>query len=228
MMRASWLIILAVGACALGCTPFKGTDATDDGGAGDAAVGMCAAQQCPPSCHFDDFSAGHCPGDWKQSGNIGMAGVVWDCTTGKLHLVADNTLDVFADLDVDVPNQTQVIHISATITITSWSPKKPVLTITLGSSTATLFGEMNVKGNPQLVTCTDNVQCTPTVATTRGAPHRFTFDLSSSGVVATVDCADATTLGGFQLGSSNLHLRFGAADGTPIDGTLDDVQVSFE
>ena len=234
---------LAGCACLVACGSFTGTDlpagagdagtsARDAAASVDAAI-SCGTEACPagkPSCHFDDFSSGDCPGAWLQKGDIGMSTVVWDCKGGKLHLAADQTKDVWADLAVSVPAATKVIHVSATIAITAWSPKKPVLTVTLGSSSLILFGEMNVDGNPQLTACTANTSCAPPQISSREAPHVFTLDLAPSGVVTTVDCASPLApIAGFAIDPSTpLHIVFGTVDGAPIDGTLDDVRVSFE
>jgi hypothetical protein len=62
-----------------------------------------------------------------------------------------------------------------------------------------------------------------------GAEHFFAFEVDGAKTSLSVDCAAVATLPGTPLASDrSVTVQFGARDGEPIDGTIDDVVISFK
>jgi hypothetical protein len=239
-MRPQLLAVALVGlACLAACGSFKGTDvaSVDDGGStnvtdsGVEASASCTPPTCAgagPSCRYYDFSAATCPPDWTPSGDVGKPGVVFDCG-GALHVAAKNTLDITESASFATPQSAYAAHVSAVIAITSWN-LGPAFVINLAKGSITLYGELSPKGYPRLHACTDVTHCTANFTSSAvGAPHLFAFDLTNDGVAVSVDCTALGKLDPIPLPvNEKLTVTFGRVDAAPIDGTLDDVRVSFD
>ncbi len=246
MMRQTWLIVLALAPGFVACASFKGTDAvggTDDGrmdakpGSGGEGGACITPTSCPPdtpSCKYYDFSSATCPQDWKPGGDVGMSGVVYECGAGNLHVAAKGTLDVDGDLSVPIPSaDTKTIFVSANLTIKTWiassiATKLPILQLSNGVSRVIVYGDMNVDANVRFTTCPMVGDCSSTFVSVPDKTHLFQFELTATGVSIAVDCAHAFSLPAFPVDSAQaFHVVFGTVDGEPIDGTIDDVRVSF-
>jgi hypothetical protein len=62
-----------------------------------------------------------------------------------------------------------------------------------------------------------------------GEAHRFTFDITRTDVALSVDCRSLATrpVATKLAAAADLRMAFGKVDANPIDGTLDDLSVSF-
>lgn len=190
----------------------------------------CAAASCEgegPSCRSFDFSEVGCPADFQPSGNTSFPGVVADCQSGKLHLSADDTLDVQASLALDAPDTDYSVRISARIAVTDWDGG-PALSLRIGPTRPfALHAGMTPAGNVSYELCQEST-CVATYESAPGKEHRFDFEVSSSGTVATVDCESFGATPALALPTSTgIEITFGKVDAQPIDGTLDNVVVAF-
>ena len=203
------------------CAPFE---AAPDGPAGDCSSASCA--DAGPSCRSYDFAGPACPADWAFAGD-GPPAVVGDCMTGKLHVVAADTLDVVSSLTVPGPAGPYAVFVSARIAVQNWD-SGDVLQLDVGPETPfELRAKIAPPGNPTFELCT-SVGCSASFDSAIGAEHLFQFDVTSSGTTATVDCQPFGATPAVVLGLSQpITLLFGKADANPIDGTLDDVIISF-
>lgn len=218
------------------CSSFDAVEpaggSAGDGGAGDAGStdgGACAAESCAdagPSCRSEDFAAG-C-GAFELGGD--PKGVVHECTNGKLHIAARDTLDATATLWVDTPLVPFSARVSARIAVTKWDGGR-MLRVTLGGTTSgfEVRAVLGAGGNPEFTLCDSTSGCSPlAIASAPGKEHLFVFDLTPGALSVTVDCASAATRAAIALPvKSELQLEFGKVDADPVDGTLDDVVVSF-
>jgi hypothetical protein len=190
----------------------------------------CPAASCSgegPSCRAYDFSGSTCPADFQLSGDTSNADVIGECQSGKLHVAAKDTLDITASLGLDAPDTDYTMRISTRIAVTDWDGGA-VLKLQVGAvQPFVLRATMTPAGNVSYELC-HGVTCEATYESAPGKEHRFDFDVSSTGTVATVDCKPFGTTTALVLPkSTGIQLSFGKTDGQPIDGTLDDVVVAF-
>jgi hypothetical protein len=195
-----------------------------------AGADGCIAPTCEgagPSCRSYDFAGPTCPLDWEFSGNTDLPGVVGDCQSGKLHLAAIDTLDVIATLGLGTPDVEYSMLVSARVAVRDWDGGSVLRLDVAGSSPFALSAEMPPSGNPRFLLC-DTGGCPATFDSTPGAEHLFQFDVTPTGTTATVDCQAFGTTPAVPLATTAfVTLAFGKVDASPIDGTLDDVVVSF-
>jgi len=230
--RATVIALLLVVACA-SCGSFGSDSRGADGGLGDgAAASTCAVATCAdagPSCFFTDFDS--CSADIFNSGDIGTAGVVGECSGGKLRVAADGTLDMTAVLSHDTPDTYDTIRISTSLAIGEWK-QGPVMRLGVGGVLVAELDTATVKsGKPSFTLCGDGgVACSaPAFEADRGVSHRFTFDITRTSVSLSIDCVPlATRTVDVVLGPRvAVAVGFGKTDASPIDGTLDDLSISF-
>lgn len=190
----------------------------------------CPAASCEgqgPSCRSYDFVGPTCPTELAFGGDTSLPNVAGECQSGKLHVSADDTLDIVARLGLEAPDTEYAIEISARIAIVDWDGG-PALRLNVGSEAAfDLRAGVTPSGNVRYELCASST-CGGSFETLPGKEHRFDFDVGSSGTQASVDCeAFASTPAGALPTSTLLELLFGKTDAQPIDGTLDDVVVAF-
>jgi hypothetical protein len=183
------------------------------------------AGEGPPSCRSEDFTAG-C-GAFELSGD--PSGVIRDCARGKLHVAAKDTLDAVGTLWVDTPLVPFATRISARVAVTAWDGGS-MLRITLGAASGfEVRAVLAASGNPQFTLCESTSGCSPiAIESAVGREHLFVFDLTADGLSLSVDCTPVLHRAAIALPvKSSLAVTFGKSDAEPIDGTLDDVVVSF-
>lgn len=226
MRRARPVIIL--GAIA-GCSTFSSAETPgSDGGAADAAAADCPAPTCADkgtTCREEHFESG-C-GAIQLEGD--PSGTTRECTGGKLHIRAENTLDVFASLTVSTPRVAYSAQASVRMNIVEWD-QGDVLAVLVDGKGARIRATPDPKGNVKLSLCAANrTGCADLpIASTLGTEHLYTFDLTPAGISLAVDCKPVATLPAVPLPTgSSVRVAFGEVDADPIDGTLDDVVVSF-
>jgi len=190
----------------------------------------CPAASCKgegPSCRAYDFAGSACPTDFQLSGDTSNPDVIGECQGGKLHVAAKDTLDITASLGLDAPDTEYTMRISTRLAVTDWDGGA-VLELRVGAARPfVLRASMTPAGNVSYDLC-HGVTCVATYESAPGKEHRFDFDVSASGTVATVDCQPFGTTTALALPTSTgIELSFGKTDGQPIDGTLDDVVVAF-
>jgi hypothetical protein len=218
-------VVLTLGAAFVVCacsTPFE---AAADGGLGSCVPPTC--EGAGPSCRSYDFAGPDCPADWELN-VVPPGSATLGCEPGKLQVKADSTFDAYATLWLDCPtNNPNGIHISARIAVVEWDGGT-VLKLDIGSAMPfELSATMKPSGNVDFLLC-DSSSCPWTHESAPNQEHLFQFDVASSGTTATVDCQTFGTTPPAPLDTSQgASLSFGRADASPIDGTLDDVVVSF-
>ena len=233
-MRLVWLVRRREPGCRWGA---GGGDGGADGAAADAgdAASACAAETCVgegPSCFFADF--GSCTPDIFNSGDWGATGVIGECKGGKLHVAATDTHDMTAVLSHDTPDTYDKIRISTSLAVGQWE-EGPVLRVGVDGVLVAELDTVTVKsGRPSFTLCGEvgdgGVACaTPAFEPNRGELHRFTFVITRTSVSLSVDCVPlATRMVHVVLGPHvSVAIGFGKVDASPIDGTLDDLSVSF-
>lgn len=232
MWRRRIAALATVGVAA--CSSFGAVEpgeGTADGGTADASAadaGACASDSCAdagPSCRSEDFAAG-C-GAFELGGDVN--GVVRECTDGKLHVAARDTLDAVATLWVDTPLVPYSARVSARIAVKKWDGGRMLRVVLGGTSGFEVRAVLGVDGNPAFKLCDSTSGCSPVAVTSApGKEHLFVFDMTPGALSVTVDCASAATRAAIALPvKSSLEVEFGKTDADPIDGTLDDVVVSF-
>lgn len=235
-MRAAVVVLLGVlfVACA-SFTDAAGPTATD-GGTGDSsstdgavsdadADPGCAAESCAGRQQCESWSFDTC-NPWKLTGD-GTA----TCKNGKLLIQAEGTLDAQAVLTVPTPSSSYSLRVAGRIVVNDWDGGR-LLAIGFGE---TLLGALNAErtalGNKiELELCRGPADCFDNkLVVDAGSEHLFVLEISNAQTKLTVDCVPFATLSGSALKTSDsLAIVFGKVDGAPIDGTLDDVLVSYE
>jgi hypothetical protein len=207
----------------------------DDDGAGGAQgtggdAGACPAPTCEGQqmeCHAYDFAGPACPADWDYVGDP-MPPVVQSCASGKLHVAAQDTLDATAALFLEAPILAYSIHVSARIGVTAWDTG-PVLTLQVGAQAPFMLVATPAPANDIRHDLCHAGGCTATFEAGAGEEHLFELDITTAGTTARVGCNPFGTTPSVPLPTNaTLILEFGHADANPIDGTLDDVVVSFD
>ncbi len=228
------LAFASIAGCAsFGTADGSGSAAGPDGGSGDGGTCVSACPAGASGCTSYDFSAATCPSDWEPKGDIGTATVVYECTGGRLHVAAQNSLDVAATDYLSPPQVAYRLHLSARIAVRTWDGTS---VFALQHSDRSLFELRAVIGattTPAYSLCDATGQCSATFTTKAASEeHVFAFDVSSTGdVVATIDCQSFARLkvSALPLASDgSLSIVFGSAPATAeVDGTLDDAVVQF-
>lgn len=234
------LLALVVGGAGA-CATFQDAPGGDDGGtmgaeasAPDGEGGLDATAPCVetcsgkgPSCTSLSFPPGDgCPPSLFFSGDTK---VTRECIDGRLHLAASGTLDVVAAYAVDVPLVEYATRVGARVAVKSWTPG-PLLRIDVsGVPIAEIDAEVSPAGRVRFVACAGAASgCGPVLELAKGEERLFVVDASKSEIAVFAGCERWTTLPGKSLPKSGkLTVRFGRTDGDPIDGTLDDLVVSF-
>ncbi len=228
------VVALATMAIFPACGSFGADDKADggalDGGGGDGAA-ACLPDPCAdagPSCTLHDFASG-CGDSFTFSGNVGDKGVVGECTGGKAHVAARNTLDSMAELALKTPGQYDAIRVSARIAVTEWDGGR-VLTVMLdGVKVGVLQAVQGASGTPRFTLCSQGA-CEQEAFNASGAEeHLFVLDITSASVALSVDCVPVATHPAKTVlnPGAPLLVDFGHPDAMPIDGTLDDLAVSY-
>ena len=239
------LVGFAAFAASTACTSFRADSAVDGGPSAetgpvmDAAAAETGPSACPvescedagPSCRSERFDAGCPTSNFAFTGDQpGVAGIVGECTAGRLHVVAANGMGVAAVFEGTTPTALRAIHVSARIAATAWDPG-PVFTVSVDAVTvAEIRAEGSPTGNPVFRFCAANGVCGSTSFTSAvGVEHVFTLDITSSAALVGIDCLPfATVASPIQIApDKSLLLSFGKTNAIGIDGTLDDLLVSF-
>lgn len=194
----------------------------------DAGTSTCEAPSCEgagSSCRSYDFES-ECPSDWELTGNFDL-GAVGECRQGKVVLAADGTLDVYATLSLESPQLSYAMNVSTRLSFMKWDGERM---FALGYGQQDLFrldGVVTPEGNSRYSLCRDD-ECAGTFECPKGEEHLFQFDLSGEGFAASVDCQPLGSLPDIELPTTTwLWLELGKRDAHPIEGTLDDVVISF-
>lgn len=234
------------------CTSFSAAPGADDGAdaspdvaaptdasldaPSDEAEPSCEVGACPqatPSCRSYSFDGPRdrdtsCPGDWTISADSDARAT---CADGKLRLAGEGTQDVEARLSVRTPGMLDGVRIAARFTIEAWDGG-PWLELIVGEETAGVVRAGTVaSGFFRLELCRsrdDSDGCVSLAEVAPGSEHVIELDVSRDATQVSVDCAAPRTQPGLAPpASSNVELVFGKVDADPIEGTLDDVVVSF-
>jgi len=232
--------LVAIVACAA-CGSFGAAESADAGageaglseaGAGAEAAAACLPDTCAdagPSCSVHDFANG-CGNAFGFVGDTKMAGVVGMCTAeGKARVAADDTLDITAELGATTPGLYESIRVSARIGVKVWDGRR-ALTIELDRVTiAEIDVVMAPSGRPVFNQCSAGDCAGQGFEANVGEEHLFAFDITSTSVSLSVDCVPFSTRpANIDLAPMvNLLVKFGHTDAQPIDGTIDDVGISF-
>lgn len=243
------LITLAIAACGSFGT---GSGATNDAGSSDAAPntpttdaasgdgGGDGAPRCDiPACAGSgcvkySFTASCPPPDWAFGGDNES---VKECRNDRIHISADGSLDVSAELSTRTPGSLRGARIELRFAIKHWA----VLSgergrmIVAGSQGGTGIGITAIETPSKtyaLQLCgADNEglrNCVDLATVSAATEHVLSLDWSDTSFVATVDCrATATQVVSRLAGNQDFGLAFGVVDAMPIDGTIGDVVVSF-
>jgi hypothetical protein len=232
---ASMLAIIACTSFTASPSPTSGDGGsvaeggTSGDGSADGNASSCAAPSCAgagPSCSSSTFDT-DC-GTWTFHGDA--SGVTKECTSGKLRIAADGTLDVTAELALTTPGELTGVAISGRIAVAAWDGGA-LFGVSLGGAVvAVVNAVMAASGNIRLRVCDGAALCAPDfVEIDVGTEHVFALDVTSAGVAFTVDCRPVVTRTASISLATNapLLLDFGKVDANPISGTLDDVVVAY-
>jgi hypothetical protein len=235
---ASSLTLVAALMCAA-CGSFGADSPAADAGvsrgadAGDAAA-ACPVETCAPTaafCLFDDFASGTCRKELTFStGDIGKPGVVGDCKDGRLHVAAAGTLDMIAELTYEAPDIYDSVRLSASLAVVDWDLAQ-VLRLSLdGALVAELDFAKTASGDSFTLCGAAGADCAAQAfVAPAGEAHRFTFDITRTTVALSVDCKPiaSRTVTSTLAPRATFSMAFGKVDADPIDGTIDDLSVSF-
>lgn len=195
--------------------------------------GPCLPPTCDPSvpsCETFDFTGDSCPGDWEFSGNTDKAefpDVIGECENGKIHVACDDTLDIVAELWREVPDESYSIDIAAHIAVQEWDGGRVLALLIDNVPYFELLGDVAPSGRIRYELCREDY-CDASFEAMPGEEHLVQFDVTDGGVQATVDCLPFAMLPAQDLLMGTwMRLEFGRMNGAPIDGTIDDVLVSF-
>ena len=159
-----------------------------------------------------------------------MAGVVGECTGGKAHVAADGTLDIRAELAVETPGQYDAVRVSARIAVKDWDGG-PALTVQLDRTVIAVIRAVKAaSGRPRFSLCDAAGTCAnQTFDANVDEEHTFALDITSASVTLSVDCVSlASYPANISLATrAGLLVDFGHTDAAPIDGTIDDLSVSY-
>ena len=225
-------LLMAVGACgSFGAANTADPMATDGGDGADAAA-ACVLEPCAdagPSCSVHDFAKG-CGSEFGFSGNTDMPGVIGTCAGGKAHIAADGTLDIIAELAAQTPGQYDAVRVSARIAVKDWDGGR-LLTVQIDRQyVVELRAVLAASGRPRFSLCDASGTCAAqTFDANADQEHTFVLDITRTSVALSVDCAPLATFNA-TIGltpRAGLVVDFGHTDAEPIDGTLDDLSVSF-
>jgi hypothetical protein len=234
-MRAVAVVVL-IGVLLIACASFTDAPAssaidggidgdTTDASSGDGTGAGCAAESCAGRQQCESWSFDTCD-QWTMSGD-GTA----TCKNGKLLIQASGTLDAQSVLTLPTPSSSYKLRVAGRIVVNDWDGGR---LIALGFA-ETPIGFINAKktalGNKiELEFCHSASDCfNRKLVVDAGSEHLFLFEISDAQTKLTVDCVPLATLSGSALETDDsLSIVFGKNDGEPIDGTLDDVVVSYE
>jgi hypothetical protein len=158
-------------------------------------------------------------------------GATVECTSGKLHVAAQDTLDAWGTLDVDAPAVPYWLRVAARIAVTAWDGGR-VLWLEIrdypySGAPFELRAGPGDNGFPAFSLCSA-AGCSAEVEVRAGEEHLFVIDVRPEGTTATIDCQPLGTAPSVELRvSAVLHFEFGKLDAAPIDGTLDDLVISL-
>jgi hypothetical protein len=233
MQSGIFVVAGAMLVVAASCASFEPSREADDAGANDSSApdagdsnAACPAETCDgrTQCTLYDFTNG-C-GDWTTGGD----GEVHECTNGKLRIKAANTLDSTAMVTLPTPSGGYTIHIAARIAFTDWDGGHAFRVRLNGETYVLLTADRTIGDTVQVKLCrSDTFDCAPIVRPLSiGAEHLLVVEMTTTGILAFVDCDALGKVGQAPLPpSGNLELTFGKNDGAPIEGTLDDVVVQY-
>lgn len=239
MKWASCATCLAlVAALCVACGSFgssSGGDAGSADAAGDSAddssdaAPACVAETCAggePSCSYFDFQGG-CPPGLSFAGDV--SGVVGECAGGKLHVAGDNTKDITAELNAKTPGAYTSIHVSARIAVMEWDGKRALVVELEGVVVAELDVVIGAAGRPIFHLCNEGNCLGTGFEAQTGEEHLFVLDITSTSVSLSVDCQPVSTVSRpiVLAPMTSLLVKFGKTDAAPIDGTIDDLAISY-
>jgi hypothetical protein len=238
MTRARVGTSIALGAliamtASLSCGAFGADSSGADGGAFGAdadSAAACSSASCADAgdtCVVRDFQS--CGSEVDFQGDITNATVMKECKDGKLHLAAKYTLDIFAELTFTTPDKYEAVHVAALLAVVDWNAGR-VLRVSVGG---TVVGEIQTTTDAMGRTfsfCSNGDCGTELFRTKAGEAHQLELDITRTSVALRVDCKPfATRATMVDLGmKTTVSVSFGRLDANPIDGTLDDLRVSYE
>lgn len=214
-------------------TPVDSDAATTDAGGGEASA-SCPAETCagrPQPCVEWTFADNTCA-PFEFAGNVDQT--VHECTSGAMHLYADNTDDLWATASQPTPTAAySSVRVAFRMRAVAWDGRRAVA-IKIGTST---LASMKIDDlgtgvlTASLCRNTDATDCVkPSFGFAAKTDHLFVFELDPVNVKLSVDCAPlASIVTEGKLGtSSDLEIAFGHQDGEPFNGDVDDVMIWFK
>lgn len=230
------VVVGVTSACASFGAAGEDPSAADAGGdAPGPDGGACAAPTCAEagvSCRAFDFAGPDCPADCDFGGDLANPSVIHECTTGKLHIAADGTLDIVATLPASqTPSVAYRVRVGARVGIKLWDGASLLRLFVADKAAFVLEATRQPSGAYALTLCDGaGTNCQPRPPTV--APdeeHLVVVDVTPSGITASLDCAPFATLPAVALPlKSTLDLVFGRPGAEPaFDGTLDDVTLAY-
>lgn len=226
-------VVVLIGVLFIACgrfsdAPESATDggidaATDSSSAADADAG-CPAESCVGREQCESWNFDDCKG-WATSGDATAT-----CKNGKLLIVAEGTLDAQAILTLPTPPSVYTLRVAGRIVVNRWDGGRALAFVVAQTAIGVVNARSTTLGNKiELELCDGNACLGRKLVVDPGSEHQFLLEVSSAQTKLTVDCVPFATLGGSALPTnSTFSLAFGRVDGNPIDGTLDDVVVSYE
>ena len=224
-MRALGVVAFAFVVSATACSRFS------------ADAGTCPRETCDAdagvACWFADFAAPTCPTvDWDYFSEPSV-GSSLECGDGALHVIARNTADVEATFGVKTPRVPYGVRIALTLVLNEWDGGR-VLAADIGANPAfVLLAGTGLGRRFALQLCptlSADSGCLDVAGASLepGTPHVLAVDITSEATRLSVDCGAPTSLPPIALEqNADLRLSFGKSDGDPIDGSIDDVKVSW-
>ena len=211
-----------------GGTPIDGA-ATDGAANGDAAnegdIPGCPAESCVgrTECKFYDFETG-C-GDWTAGGDGSVV------CNGALRVSATSTKDAEASVTLLTPSEPYSLRLAGRITLTRWDGGRVLVFGFQETPIGILIAsETPLTNKIEVRFCRSVSDCAPQKLTwDPGSKHQLLVEMSAAEIKLSVDCVAFVTLPGAAPPlKMPLGIIFGKTDGDPIEGTLDDVVVSYE
>lgn len=232
------LVTAALVAVVAACSSF-GEDAatgTADGGSGDAGVvtesgatpeggAACALPPCAAgACTAATFASG-C-GGWDLGGDSNVRPT---CDGSRLRLLAEDTLDSSAEFGARTPSSLVGVRFTARLSIARWDGGAMFAIFIDGQPTAGITAITGPSNRLDLTLCSGatSTSCKPFTAQAN-TDILVDIDLSADAVVFTMDCVEVARFPGVTIpGNKDVWARFGKTDGSPIEGSLDALQLTF-
>jgi hypothetical protein len=198
-----------------------------DGGA--CVLPTCAGETSCKSWTFDSGALAPCQG-WTFAGDL--ADTTHDCSSGNLHVAAGGTLDITATASVDNPKTPYRLRVAMRMRLAEWNAGL-IFAVSSGGNIVAQLAVIDLgAGNRRIQLCdAELVVCSPgTVVLTANLERLVVLETDGTGTTLTVDCVRVDAIPPVALATddgSRTELVFGRNDANPIDGTIDDVSVTF-